>query len=145
MQVTLETNAANYRIHAYEAGQITVAVPKALEPVPDDHVDNSAGLSLWRDTLNHSLVVCPEQLIRNWGADQLTELEPHHFKQLIDLNIEILLFGSGKSLQRPSESMLSDLYSAGIGVEIMDTGAACRTFNILMNDGRRVAAALLII
>ncbi len=145
MQVTLENNAASYRIHSYDSGHITIAVPKLIEPVPDGHPDESPGLSMWRDTLTHSLVLTPEQLIRNWGADQFSDLKADHFSQLSSLNPEILLFGSGQSLLRPPAAIISSLIDAGIGVEVMDTGAACRTYNILMNDGRQVAAALMII
>lgn len=56
-----------------------------------------------------------------------------------------MLFGSGARLQRPHPRLLATLTNRGIGVEVMDTGSACRTYNFLMSDGRRVAAALLMI
>jgi len=145
MQVTLEGNNATYRIHAYEPGYVSIAIPKRLELPPDGHPDRISSSSMWRDRLEHSFVITPEQLIRNWASDELSELQAGHFSELISLEPEIVLFGSGTRLQRPSTAVLANLFDAGIGVEIMDTGAACRTFNILVNDGRRVAAALMII
>lgn len=145
MQVTLEGNYANYRIHAYEPGHVAIAIPKSLERPPEGHRDSDSSLPLWRDRLEHSFVITPERLMRNWGSDNFAELQARHFSELITLDPEIVLFGSGKRLRRPPAETLAVLINAGIGVEIMDTGAACRTFNILMNDDRRVAAALMII
>lgn len=145
MQVTLEGNNASYRIRAYEPGYVSIAIPKQLESPPDGHPDRVSSSRMWRDRLEHSFVITPEHLIRNWASDEFSSLEARHFSDLISLEPEIVLFGSGKQLRRPSAGLLAGLFDAGIGVEIMDTGAACRTFNILMNDGRRVAAALMII
>jgi len=145
MQVTLENTSASYRIHAYENGQITIAIPKQLETPPEGHQDNSNKLSMWRETLHHSFIIAPQGLLRNWGADTFDELRGQHFAQLLQYEPEVVVFGSGKTLLRPSPVMLAPLIDAGIGVEIMDTGAACRTYNILMNDERRVAAALMMI
>ena len=57
---------------------------------------------------------------------------------------EVLLLGTGATLRFPPPEIFADLYAANVGVEVMDSGAACRTFNILANDGRRVALAVLL-
>lgn len=145
MQVTLEGSTASYRIHAYEPGYVSIAIPRQLELPPDGHPDRVSSSSMWRDRLEHSFVITPENLIRNWASDDFSSLQTSDFSELVSLEPEIVLFGSGKQLLRPPADVLAGLIDAGIGVEIMDTGAACRTFNILMNDGRRVAAALMII
>ena len=145
MQVSLEVGNANYRIHAYDSGSITIAIPRQLEAVPEAHQDNEPGLTMWRDTLTNSFIITPERLIRHWGKNDFGGLNDQHFAELGQYQPEIVLFGSGKTLRRPSAAMLATLTNAGIGVEVMDTGAACRTFNILMNDERRVLAALMII
>ena len=145
MQVTLEGNNASYRIHAYEPGYISIAIPKQLELPPDGHPDRVSSASMWRDKLEDSFVITPECLIRNWASNDFSTLKASDFSKLVSLEPEIVLFGSGKRLLRPPTEVLASLIDAGIGVEIMDTGAACRTFNILMNDGRRVAAALMMI
>jgi len=68
-----------------------------------------------------------------------------HFAQLATLHPEIVLIGTGGALRFPAPVLLRPLYDAGIGVEVMDTGAASRTYNVLMAEGRAVAAALLMI
>jgi uncharacterized protein len=75
------------------------------------------------------------------GFDALTE---DAFTRLAKLPIEILLLGSGARLRFPHPRLTQALSRAGIGLEVMDTQAACRTYNILLEEGRRVAAALLI-
>lgn len=145
MQVSLEGGNASYRIHAYNTGSITIAIPKQLEAEPEDHQDNSPDLSMWRDTLKDSFIITPEQVIRHWASNNFEALNSQHFSELSQYQPEIVLFGSGKTLRRPSAAMLATLTNAGIGVEVMDTGAACRTYNILMNDERRVLAALMMI
>ncbi len=57
---------------------------------------------------------------------------------------EIVLLGCGARFRFPSPAVLAPLYGAGIGVEVMDTRAACRTYNILLSEGRRVVAALIV-
>lgn len=144
MQFTQEGGIANYRIHAYDSDSITVAIPKQAEAAPEGHQDADIRLPMWRDSLYHSFVITPDILVRNWGSDDFETLQGQHFTELRQYQPEIVLFGSGKTLRRPPASMLSALIDAGIGVEIMDSGAACRTYNILMSDARRVLAALMI-
>jgi uncharacterized protein len=90
-----------------------------------------------------SVIVLPDRAER-WdvlGFDALTE---GTFTRLAELPIEILLLGSGARLRFPHPRLTQALIRAGIGLEVMDTQAACRTYNILLEEGRRVAAALLI-
>ena len=86
----------------------------------------------------------PGRLIDDWPPQCFEDLTPDHFALLTAHDVEILLFGSGSRLRWPAPSMLAMLLERRIGVEVMDTSAACRTYNILRADGRRVAAALLI-
>ena len=144
MQFTQERGITSYRIHGYDNGSITVAIPKQIEAVPDGHQDDDARLPMWRDSLHHSFIITPEILVRRWGSDDFNTLQGHHFAELRQYEPEIVLFGSGTTLRRPPTAMLSALIDAGIGVEIMDSGAACRTYNILVNDARRVLAALMV-
>jgi uncharacterized protein len=64
---------------------------------------------------------------------------------LAELESEVVLIGTGKSLRFPRSELIAPLMASGTGFEIMDTAAACRTYNILMGEGRRVSAALLMI
>ena len=91
-----------------------------------------------------SLVVAGDRLITDWPARSLEELKPDHFAAILELKPEIVLLGSGASFRFPEPALLAPLYKAGIGVEVMDTPAACRTYNILLGEGRSVIAALIL-
>lgn len=92
----------------------------------------------------HSLVVLPEQLIENWEPSTFEELAEPHFEFLASLQPEILLLGTGPALRFPHPSLTRALNQARIGLEVMDTFATCRTYNILVAEGRKVAAAILL-
>jgi uncharacterized protein len=91
-----------------------------------------------------SLVVSAERLIVDWPAASVEALGPDHVATLVELAPEIVLLGTGMRLQFPGPALLALLYKAGIGVEVMDTQAACRTYNILLGEGRKVVAALVV-
>lgn len=91
-----------------------------------------------------SLVVLPHRLIPDWTLASFETLRTADFELLAGLDAEIILLGTGKQLRFPHPSLLQALMAAGKGLEAMDTPAACRTFNVLMNEGRKVAAALLL-
>lgn len=92
-----------------------------------------------------SLVVMPGTLLIAWasrrGVDELSDAD---MVLIRDLAPALVLLGTGARQRFPAPSVLRPLIEAGIGVEIMDTGSACRTYNILASEGRLVAAALLI-
>ena len=92
----------------------------------------------------HSLIVLPDRIIENWDANAFEDLTAEHFDFVMALQPELVLFGTGASLRFPHPRLTRSLIQAGIGVEVMDTAAACRTYNILTAEGRQVAAALLI-
>lgn len=79
-----------------------------------------------------------------WGVESIEGLTAEHFTRLLALKPELVIFGSGTRLSFVRPALLRGLIDAGIGVETMDTPAACRTFNVLASEGRVVAAALLI-
>jgi len=91
-----------------------------------------------------SLILMPGQLIPDWPVQDFSMLAAEHFQAAIDLAPEILLIGTGNRISFPPAACLKLLIQAGIGYEIMDTAAACRTYNILMAEGRNIAAALII-
>ena len=91
-----------------------------------------------------SLLVSSEGLCRPWGGTSFAELNAAHFDELAELAPELVLFGSGGRIQFPSPQWLTALYARRIGVETMDTQAACRTYNFLAGEGRSVLAALLV-
>ncbi len=97
------------------------------------------------ELLQHNLVLTPEHIIRDWRPRDFADLNGGDFAGLADLEPEILLLGTGRRQRFPAPQTYRELIQHGIGLEIMDTGAACRTYNILMSEQRRVVAALLMI
>ena len=91
-----------------------------------------------------SLVVSAERIDADWPVAELAALGPQHLEPLVDARPEVVLLGTGTRLQFPRPEVLRPLVEAGIGYEVMDTGAACRTYSILVGEGRRVVAALIV-
>ena len=147
MQFNFELNPHSYTIRAYGPGSVTVTLPlDTEEPAPAAVDAIGPGASrLRQEVITQSLVITPGRLIRDWPPQTLADLDEAHLQTLLDLKAEVLLLGCGERLRWPDPAVLAPLMKAGIGYELMDTAAACRTYNILMTDGRRVAAALLMI
>jgi len=94
-----------------------------------------------------SLVLASSGELLPWACDRFEDLMPAHFEQLLTcspVKPELVVFGSGPRLRFVRPELLQSLINQRIGVETMDTLAACRTYNILAGEGRRVVAALLI-
>jgi uncharacterized protein len=89
-----------------------------------------------------NLIVLPEQLLP-WNVASFDALKEEDFQVVLDLKLEILLLGTGPKQRFPHPRLTQALAARRIGVEAMDLQAACRTYNILMAEERRVAAALL--
>ena len=96
-------------------------------------------------TIRRSLIVTPEKLITEWPPQSFSDLQTDHLEQLLALDPEIVLLGTGARQHFPPSRLTFPLLSRGVGIEVMDTAAACRTYNFIMAEGRRVAAALLLI
>ena len=92
-----------------------------------------------------SVIVTPERLVSDWPPQTFGDLVESHFAVIAGLEPEIVLLGTGVRQRFPRPSLLRPLLARGVGVEVMDTAAACRTYNIVMLEGRRVAAALLLL
>jgi uncharacterized protein len=80
----------------------------------------------------------------DWPLTRFEDLGPEHFAQLALVEAEVVIFGSGSRLRFPNAAWLGPLMARRVGVETMDTAAACRTYNILAQEGRSVAVALLL-
>jgi uncharacterized protein len=90
-----------------------------------------------------SVIVTPE-LVLPWSASGFEALAEADFEVFLGLDLEILLVGTGPKQRFPHPRLTRALAEKRVGVEVMDMPAACRTYNILMAEGRRVAAALLL-
>jgi uncharacterized protein len=89
------------------------------------------------------IVVVPQQVLSDWPATTFAALGEAHFEYFLALKPEVLLLGSGAEHRFARPRLYRALSNAGIGVEFMTTPAVCRTYNILMDEGRKVAAAIL--
>ncbi len=101
-------------------------------------------IALNGEKLQHSLLITSIGERRDWSCQRFEDLGPAHFASLADLPVEMVIFGSGSRLRFPPPAWLAPLMAKRIGLETMDTAAACRTYNILAGEGRPVAAVLLV-
>ena len=119
------------------------------------HLDTPAGLNAFNGygsgyvlvnnaRFERNIVVLPESIREAWTAGGFEALQAADFAPLAALGLEILLLGTGERIRFPRPELLRPLIDARVGVEVMDTPAACRTYNILMGEGRKVAAALIV-
>jgi uncharacterized protein len=122
MSLTLDDNHAKFQIRAYQPGIIQVN----------------------NETYNQSLIVSSKQLIEKWSPQTISELTLEHLKIATALKPAVLIIGTGEVLQFPNLDLYGDLINEGIGVEIMDSSAACRTYNVLTAENRNVVAAIII-
>ena len=93
-----------------------------------------------------ALIVAPAQTVSWKNAPQsLNELDVSHFEALLaqSADIDVLLFGTGAKMQFIPPKLRQALSTQGLPIDVMDTGAACRTYNVLMAEGRRVVAVLM--
>jgi uncharacterized protein len=96
------------------------------------------------ERFNTSLVFSAAGDRFDWGCDRFEDLQASHFDRIAEIDADLVIFGSGERLRFPNPSLLQALYARRMGVETMDTHAACRTYNFLASEGRRVVAAILL-
>jgi len=92
----------------------------------------------------HAVLLSSDGAISNWSAQTFDSLEANHFLQMVDLKPELVLIGTGSRQRFPKPELLKVLVQAKIGFEIMNSQAACRTYNILVGEGRQVLLALIV-
>jgi uncharacterized protein len=122
MQFSLANQGDQYSVTAYEPGLVEVG---------------------GREYKN-SVVLFPDKIIDNWRPHSIDDIQPEDFSLLLELTPDVILLGSGERQIFPPVSLYAPVIDSGIGIEIMDNAAACRTYNILLAEGRRVAAAILL-
>lgn len=94
--------------------------------------------------IHGSCLVKADQIIGDWRPQSVAELTLEDLQPVIAMKPEVIIIGSGPKQEFPAPEVLGAVMSRGIGCEVMDTGAACRTYNILASEGRTVVAALLL-
>lgn len=97
-----------------------------------------------QERFEHSIVVSAERIFTDWQVAQFDALEASHFAYFVAPKPDVLLLGTGATQRFPHPQLFRALTDAGIGLECMDTPAACRTYNILVAEGRKVFAAILL-
>ena len=118
------------------------------------HLSNLSGINLFtgygegyvmvnRQRYAQNLVVLGDRIVTDWQPGGFDDLTAEDFSRLAGLKAEIVLLGTGARLRFPRPELTRALYAARIGLEVMDLQAACRTYNILAAEERKVAAALL--
>ncbi len=96
------------------------------------------------EKITHSVILSSAGERIDWSAASFEDLTPDHFARLAEVAAEVIIFGSGSRIRFPPAGWLKPLMAQRVGVETMDTPAACRTYNILAQEGRSVAVALLL-
>lgn len=122
MRFILDHPAGLHVVHAYGAGMIRIG----------------------ERSYDRSLIVTGDRIIEDWRPRHIDDLQVGDLELIRSLMPELLLIGSGLRQKFPSQTVYAALHGARLGFEVMDTGAACRTYNLLAAEGRRVAAALII-
>ena len=89
-----------------------------------------------------SIALTPDEVLGTWPTTPVADLTEAHFEGVLSHNPEIVLLGTGPAIEFPPRELTFAFARSGIGLEVMDTAAAARTFNVLANEGRRVAAVL---
>ena len=96
------------------------------------------------EVLESPVILTPDTIIPDWTPPAIDALSVSDFDAALDCRPEVILFGTGETQAFPPIELITAIMQRGIGFEVMATAAACRTFNVLAGEGRRVAAALLI-
>ena len=105
---------------------------------------DSSSITINGKMFSQSLVVANTQLNENWDIASIELLTPNHIDLVLSFKPELILIGTGSKLTFPAIEVYAGIIERGIGVDFMDTGAACRTYNILMSEGRDVVAGLIL-
>jgi len=104
---------------------------------------DDASVEVNRERHTTGLILLPDKLL-DWPVASFDELTREHLAALVEYRPALVLLGTGRRHRFPHPDLYRDLIAAGIGLEHMNTGAACRTYNILATEGRAVAAALIV-
>ncbi|MGH8301329.1 MAG: Mth938-like domain-containing protein, partial [Steroidobacteraceae bacterium] len=120
MKFTLESSSRVNLVRAYSRAELRIG---------EEHVRSSC-------------IVCADRLVTDWPPARLEELRPEHLEAIFALEPEVVLLGTGERQRFPPAEIRTAFAARGVGLEVMDLGAACRTYNILVQEERHAVAAL---
>ena len=135
MQFNQELSPRYFTIHGYQQGEITVNHP---------YQSGTERNFLQQQVIRHSFLLSPHAIREDWPELRPENITESHLRALLEMEPELVIFGTGEQIQFPPPETSAFFMTKGIGLEVMTTAAACRTYNILMHEGRRVAAALML-
>lgn len=144
MQFSQEHNNSAHVIKSYDENSVKVIRPITPEMLLEADYEPDKVNDLRPITLTESMVICENELRTSWAPKSINDLERSHIENLLELGPEIVIIGSGKQLIWPHPEIMQPLIVNHIGYEVMTTPAACRTYNVLMHEGRHVVAALIL-
>ena len=107
----------------------------------DGYTDSSVIIN--GDEYSSSLILSPSEINPNWAVPSFHDLASQHIASIISLQPEIIILGTGRTLHFPDPEIITEIFREKIGFEVMDTGAACRCYNLLLSEDRKVAAGLI--
>ena len=114
---------------------------------PGDHLFirsvSAQGIQVVDDFYHSSIIVSASQVIPDWPVNAVENITEQHLEKVLDLQPELVLIGTGAKQAFIPPRQLMFFYSRNVGVEVMTTDAACRTFNVLVSESRNVVAALI--
>lgn len=122
MQLTRQTGGGHYEIRSAEADSLKID----------------------EETYTRSLILTPERLVPDWPVGGLDEFTRERLDELLELEPDVVLIGTGETLRFPEPWVFGRCYERGIGIEAMDTLAACRTYNVLVSEERQVVAGFIL-
>ena len=99
-------------------------------------------LRIGEELVRTSCIVSADRLISDWPPARFEALLPEHLEPIFELKPEVVLLGTGERQRFPPADIRAAFASRGVGLEVMDLGAACRTYNILVQEERQAVAAL---
>jgi len=122
MKISEDYNAGSYMINGYDA----------------------EGIIINQRSYSSSLIVSNHQLVEDWPMQDIAELSTDLLAPILQLKPEVILIGTGSTLIFPPPSSYKKVIESGLGIEFMDSVAACRTYNILLSEDRSVVAGIIL-
>ena len=122
MKMARDDGAGRYTVRSYNAGEVQIRDRRYVR----------------------SLIVLPERILPDWEPGHPADLRESDLRPVIEHGPEVLILGTGERQVFPEPALFAELMARGIGFEVMDNAAACRTYNILVAEGREAALALVI-
>jgi uncharacterized protein len=120
-------------------------MPLAQQPrsAPNAIVGYSAGAVRLRDRLVAQSAIITASAVRDWPVRSVAELDAGLLEPVLALSVEVVLLATGERQEFPARAVFARAAAAGVGLEVMDLGAACRTYNVLLAEDRPVALAVI--